>query len=93
MGNVNAEEFDDLDSTLICVGKFDPVGLPILTSRHLSPQATVTFQAITLKTLFENAIRPEPLQSAYIHSTDGSSIRVERTTDGFVAYLIPKPSD
>lgn len=80
---------EDQETTLACIGKFDQSGLPIVTSRHLSPYATVTFQVLTLKTLFERSIAAEPLQSVYINHEDGSRIRIDRTPDGFVAYLLP----
>ncbi|MGI0493767.1 hypothetical protein ACN4EG_18450 [Alkalinema pantanalense CENA528] len=82
-------DFTDQENTLVCVGQFDPSGLPIMTSRHLSQYATVAFQVISLKTLLERSLPSENLQTAYIHHEDGSSIKIERSRDGFVAYLIP----
>jgi hypothetical protein len=79
-------DFDD-ESTLVCVGKFDPAGVPVITSRHLSQQATVTFQAISLHKMFGQLIRDERLEVAYIHHEDGSVIRVEPNVDGYIAYL------
>jgi hypothetical protein len=75
------------ESTLVCVGKFDPAGIPMITSRHLSQQATVTFQAISLHNLLSEMIQAEPLEAAYIRHEDGSVIRIEPNSDGFIAYL------
>lgn len=86
-------DFMDQDNTLVCVGQFDSSGLPIMTSRHLSQYATVAFQVITLKTLFERSLPSEDLQTAYIRHDDGSSIKIERSRDGFVAYLVPSDND
>lgn len=77
----------DDESTLVCIGKFDPAGTPLITSRHLSQHATVTFQAISLHKMFAQLVRDEPLQAAYIRHEDGSVIRVEPNQDGFIAYL------
>jgi hypothetical protein len=82
--------FDD-DSTLACVGKFDPQGVPIVTSRHLSQEAMVTFQAISLHRLLGEMIEgipQEPLETIYIRHENGSTVRVDRNFDGFIAYII-----
>jgi hypothetical protein len=80
-------DFNDDESTLICVGKFAATGVPLISSRHLSQQATVTFQAISLHKMFGQLIRDEPLKVAYIRHEDGTIIRIEPHPDGYVAYL------
>ncbi|NJM49352.1 MAG: hypothetical protein HC860_26865 [Alkalinema sp. RU_4_3] len=79
-------EFDD-SATLVCVGKFDAKGLPLVMSRHLSQQATVTFQALSLDALLSEALQQEQIEGLLIHSKDGTSIRVDRNHEGFIAYL------
>lgn len=79
-------EFDD-SATLICVGKFDLKGLPLVMSRHLSQQATVTFQALSLEGLLSEALQQEQIEGLIIHHQDGSLIRVDRNHEGFIAYL------
>jgi hypothetical protein len=79
-------EFDD-SVTLVCVGKFDSKGLPLVMSRHLSQQATVTFQALSLDAVLSEALEQEQIEGLLIHSKDGTSIRVDRNHEGFIAYL------
>jgi hypothetical protein len=79
-------EFDD-SATLVCVGKFDAKGLPLVMSRHLSQYATVTFQALSLEAVLSEALQQEQIEGLLIHSKDGTSIRVDRNHEGFIAYL------
>jgi hypothetical protein len=87
-----AMEFDD-STTLICVGKFDANGMPLILSRHLSQQATVTFQAISLEQVLREVLgQEEGIQGLSINHRDGSSIRIDRNSEGFIAYLEPSGS-
>jgi hypothetical protein len=80
-------DFDN-ESTLVCIGKFDPAGVPIITSRHLSSYATATFQAISLKKMMGQVLQSsEALEVAYIRHQDGTTIRIDRNEEGFIAYL------
>jgi hypothetical protein len=88
-------DFDN-ESTLVCIGKFDPNGIPIITSRHLSQYATATFQAISLKKMLAQVLQStEPLEVAYIRHQDGTTIRIDRNAEGFIAYLerVSEPAD
>jgi hypothetical protein len=75
------------EQTLVCVGKFDLNGVPNVTSRHLSQQATVTFQTITLAQMLRELVKNEQLVEAHVYHEDGTKIRVDRSAEGFVAYL------
>jgi hypothetical protein len=75
------------ESTLVCVGKFNQKGIPQITSPHLGLQAMVTFQTITLHQMMSQMIHNEAMQSARIRHKDGSSIRIDRQPQGFIAYL------
>jgi hypothetical protein len=80
-------DFDN-ESTLVCIGKFDPAGIPIITSRHLSSYATATFQAISLKKMIAQVLQSsDSLDVAYIRHQDGTTIRIDRNVEGFIAYL------
>jgi hypothetical protein len=78
---------EDGEKTLICVGKFDPSGFPIVTSRHFGNLATATLQAISLASLIKQTIQTEPLQHLLLRLADGSIVRVESHEEGFIAYL------
>jgi hypothetical protein len=75
------------DQTLVCVGKFGLDGVPNVTARRLSPQATVTFQTITLAQMLRELVKNEQLLEAHIDHVDGTRIRVERSAAEFIAYL------
>ncbi len=82
---------DDSEETLICVGKFDSSGFPIVTSRNLGKLATATLQALSLASLINQTIQTEPLQGLLLRQEDGSVVRVEPHEEGFIAYLqLPK---
>jgi predicted regulator of Ras-like GTPase activity (Roadblock/LC7/MglB family) len=78
---------EDGEETLICVGKFDVSGFPIVTSRHLGTLATATLQTLSLASLLNQTIQTEPLQELILHQEDGSIVRVEPHEEGFIAYL------
>ncbi len=77
------------ENTYIYIGRFDPAGFPIVTSRHLHHHASVTLQAISLISLIEQILQSEPLHKIVIRHEDGSSIYVEPHVDGYIAYLKP----
>lgn len=78
---------DDDDDTLICIGKFDAAGFPIITSRSLGGLATATLQALSLASLIGQTIQIEPLQGLLLRQEDGSVVRVDPHEEGFIAYL------
>ena len=80
-------QFNDNENTLVCVGKFDAAGFPIVTSRHLGSRATATLQALGLAALLNETIQTEPLQGILMRLDDGSFVRIEPTGNGYLAYL------
>lgn len=80
-------QFNDDENTLICIGKFDASGFPIVTSRHLESLATATLQALGLAALLNQTIQMEPLQGILMRLEDGSIVRIEPTENGYIAYL------
>ena len=86
--NHNTELQGDQD-TYVYIGRFDPAGFPIVTSRHLHHHASVTLQAISLVSLMAQSIRSEPLQEILIRHENGSTVYVEPNVDGYIAYLKP----
>ena len=80
-------EFNDNENTLVCIGKFDAAGFPIVTSRHLGPLATATLQALGLAALLNETIQTEPLQEILMRLDDGSVVRIEPNGNGYIAYL------
>jgi hypothetical protein len=85
--NASEDDATEQDATLVCVGKFNQKGIPQITSPHLGLQAMVTFQTITLHQMMSQMIHNEAMQSARIRHKDGSSIRIDRQPQGFIAYL------
>ena len=84
------EEFpqlNDNENTLICIGKFDAAGFPIVTSRQFESLATATLQALGLAALLNQTIHIEPLQGILMRLEDGSIVRIEPTDNGYIAYL------
>lgn len=77
----------DITEVSVCIGTFDPNGIPISIAKHLSDCATVAFQTITLNLLMSRSLNLEPAELAYIHNQDGSTIRIERNLKGFIGYL------
>lgn len=85
--------FNEDENTVICVGKFDAAGFPIVTSRHLGSLATATLQALGLAALLNKTIQTEPLQGILMRLEDGSTVRVEPNENGYIAYLqLPIPT-
>jgi hypothetical protein len=80
-------QFKDNENTLVCIGKFDAAGFPIVTSRHLGSLATATLQALGLAALLSQTIQPEPLQGILMRLDDGSIVRIEPNDNGYIAYL------
>jgi len=80
-------EFNDDENTLVCVGKFDAAGFPIVTSRHLGSLATATLQALGLAALLNQTIQTEPLEVILMRLDDGSIVRIEPHGNGYIAYL------
>jgi hypothetical protein len=80
-------QFNDDENTLICIGKFDAAGFPIVTSRQLESLATATLQALGLAALLNQTIHMEPLQGIVMRLEDGSIVRIEPTENGYIAYL------
>jgi hypothetical protein len=76
----------DGDSS-VYIGRFDPAGFPIVTSRHFHHHASVTLQAISLISLIEQTLQSEPLHQILIRHEDGSIVCVEPHVDGYIAYL------
>jgi hypothetical protein len=83
---------EDDEDTFIYIGRFDPAGFPIVTSRQFHYHASVTLQAISLVSLIEQTLQPEPLHKILIRHEDGSVICVEPHVDGYIAYLKPELS-
>jgi hypothetical protein len=91
---VSSMDFDeDLippnEDTSVYIGRFDPAGFPIVTSRHFHHHASVTLQAISLVSLIEQTLPSEPLHQILIRHEDGSIVCVEPHVDGYIAYLQP----
>lgn len=82
-----SSQFNDDENTLICIGKFDAAGFPIVTSRQLESLATATLQALGLAALLNQTIHMEPLQGIVMRLEDGSIVRIEPTENGYIAYL------
>jgi hypothetical protein len=80
-------EFNDDENTLVCVGKFDAAGFPIVTSRHLGSLATATLQTLGLAALLNQTIQTEPLKVILMRLDDGSIVRIEPHGNGYIAYL------
>jgi len=80
-------ESEDKTELSVCVGTFDHAGIPISVTKHLSDCATVAFQTISLNMLVANLLEIAPAETAYVHSKDGTSIKIERSFKGFVGYL------
>ena len=80
-------QFNEDENTVICVGKFDAAGFPIVTSRHLGSLATATLQALGLAALLNQTIQTEPLQGILMRLEDGSVVRIEPNENGYIAYL------
>ncbi len=80
-------QFNDDENTLVCIGKFDAAGFPIVISRQLGPLATATLQALGLAALLNETIQTEPLQGILMRLDDGSIVRIEPTGNGYIAYL------
>lgn len=78
---------EDNTTVSVCVGTFDPFGMPITITKHLSDCATIAFQTITLNLLLAQALKLEAAETAVIRHIDGSSIRVDRTLKGFTGYV------
>ncbi len=75
------------EDTSVYIGRFDPAGFPIVTSRQFHHHASVTLQAISLVSLIEQTIQSEPLHKILIRHEDGSIVCVEPHEDGYIAYL------
>ncbi len=80
-------QFNDDENTLICIGKFDAAGFPIVTSRQWESLATASLQALGLAALLNQTIHMEPLQGIVMRLEDGSIVRIEPTETGYIAYL------
>jgi hypothetical protein len=80
-------ESEDKTELSICIGTFDNSGIPISVAKNLSDCATVAFQTISLNMLVANLLEISPAEIAYVHSRDGTSIKIERNLRGFVGYL------
>ena len=87
--SMSGHELQGDQDTYIYIGRFDPAGFPIVTSRHLHHHASVALQAISLVSLIAQSIRSEPLQEIVIRHEDGSTVYVEPNVDGYIAYLKP----
>ncbi len=77
----------DDETTYIYIGRFDPAGFPIVTSRHFHHHASVTLQSISLVALMAQTIRSEPVGQILIRHENGSTVCVEPNIDGYIAYL------
>ncbi|MBE9010433.1 hypothetical protein IQ250_09470 [Pseudanabaenaceae cyanobacterium LEGE 13415] len=78
---------EDNTTVSVCVGTFNPLGMPIAITKHLSDCATVAFQAITLNLLLSHAFKLDAAEITVIRHIEGSSIRVDRTLKGFTGYV------
>lgn len=78
---------DTDEDTYIYIGRFDPDGFPIVTSRKFHDHASVALQAISLVALIAQTIRSEPLQQIIIRHTEGTLVCIEPNIDGYIAYL------
>lgn len=87
MMDEDISEFNDNENTLVCIGKFDAAGFPIVISRQLGPLATATLQALGLAALLNETIQTAPLQGILMRLNDGSIVRIEPTGNGYLAYL------
>jgi hypothetical protein len=83
---------EDVTEVSVCIGTFDPNGIPISIAKHLSDCATVAFQSITLNLLLSRSLNMDLADVSYIHSKDGCTIRIERNLKGFIGYLEPSES-
>jgi hypothetical protein len=71
----------------VCVGTFDPSGIPITMTKHLSDCATIAFQSITLNLLLAKLFDLDAAEAVQIQHQDGSSLRIEKTLKGFTGYV------
>lgn len=71
----------------VCIGTFDPSGIPISVSKHSGDRATVALQTISLNLLVAHFLKIEPAEVAFANHSDGTSIKIEQTLKGFTAYL------
>lgn len=78
---------EDSTTVSVCVGTFDPFGMPITITKHLSDCATIAFQAITLNLLLSHAFKIEAAETTVIRHVEGSSIRIDRTLKGYTGYV------
>ncbi len=79
---------DDKTESSICIGTFDRSGVPIaVAKKQLNDCAIVAFQTISLNRLIARCLSLDPADITYIHKTDGSSIKIERSPNGFTGYL------
>ena len=79
---------DDKTESSMCIGTFDSLGIPIaVAKKNLSECATVAFQTISLNRLIASCLSLDPADITYIHKKDGSSIKIERSLNGFTGYL------
>lgn len=78
---------DDRMEVVSCIGTFDNSGFPISTSKSFSDYATVTFQALSLNMLIARSMGLGAMKTSYVKHKNGSSIRIERNHNGFIAYL------
>ena len=85
--NKEISQFNDNENTLVCVGRFDAAGFPIVTSRHLGRMATAALQALGLVALLNETIQTEPLKEIIIRLENGSVVRIEPSENGYIAYL------
>jgi hypothetical protein len=76
----------------VCIGTFDPTGIPITITRHLSDATTIGFQAITLNLLLAKAFNLKAAETTEIFHQEGSSIRLDRTLKGFTGYISTQPT-
>lgn len=86
-------EAEDITIASLCVGTFDGFGIPITITQPFSDCATVAFQSITLNLLVSRCLNLEPAPTAYVHSQDGSRLRIERNLKGFISYVEENPAD
>lgn len=82
---------DDTTTVSVCIGTFDPSGIPISMTKHLGDCATIAFQSITLNLLLADAFELEVADTVFIHHQAGSTIRIDRTLKGFTAYIGTQP--
>jgi hypothetical protein len=80
-------ELEDKTELSVCIGTFDSSGIPISVSKHLGDCATVAFQTISLNMLVARFLEIHPAETVYVHSKDGTSIKIERSLKGFTGYL------